>query len=259
MIVERALNDQYLSNSFVVADEAGGSAVIIDAGGPAEPLVAAIADFNLDVTHLLCTHHHVDHVSFNDFFVQKYGCRVFVPEAEADLFTGPYDETIDDGQIITSGGLTIKGLHTPGHTKGMLAFMITGGHDDGVEHGGVASVFTGDTLFKGTVGGTLAPGHSTYADLKSSIMDTLMGLPHEMIVYPGHTDYTTIGEEWENNPFIRIWRGVDEPQIKRCTVQGQEADLILRATDYDGGTKCWVRFDDGTDQVTPGSWVVDAE
>ena len=61
MIVERALNDQYLSNSFVVADEAGGSAVIIDAGGPAEPLVAAIADFNLDVTHLLCTHHHEDH------------------------------------------------------------------------------------------------------------------------------------------------------------------------------------------------------
>ena len=88
MIVERALNKQYLSNSFVVGDEPGGSCVIIDAGGPAEPLTDFIAENELKVTHLLCTHHHVDHVSFNDFFVQKYACPVVVPAAEADLFQG---------------------------------------------------------------------------------------------------------------------------------------------------------------------------
>ena len=186
MIVERALNEQYLSNSFVVGDQPGGSAVIIDAGGPAEPLTEFIAANDLTVTHLLCTHHHVDHVSFNDFFVQTYGCPVFVPAAEADLFDGPYDETIPDGGVITSGGLSIKALHTPGHTKGMLAFVIND-----------AAVFTGDTLFKGTVGGTLAPGHSTFSDIQHSIMEVLMKLPHEMTVYPGHTDYTTIGEEWD--------------------------------------------------------------
>ncbi len=248
MIVKRALNEQYLSNSFVVGDQPGGSAVIIDAGGPAEPLTEFIAANDLTVTHLLCTHHHVDHVSFNDFFVQTYGCPVFVPAAEADLFDGPYDETIADGGVITSGGLSIKALHTPGHTKGMLAFVI---NDTGV--------FTGDTLFKGTVGGTLAPGHSTFSDIQHSIMEVLMKLPHEMSVYPGHTDYTTIGEEWDTNPFVRIWRGLDEPDIKRCTAMDRPADLVLRAMDYDGGTKCWVRFDDGGDEIAPGSRVIDAD
>ena len=246
MLVGRALNDQYLSNSFVVADEAGGKAVIIDAGGPSEPLTDFINEHDLEVTRLLCTHHHVDHVAFNDFFVDKYQCPVHVPAAEADLFQGPYDETIADGDVLEVGGLTIKALHTPGHTKGMLAFVI---NDEGV--------FTGDTLFKGTVGGTLAPGHSTFEDLKHSIMEVLMGLPKELTVYPGHTDYTTIGDEWDNNPFIRIWRGVDEPEVKPCEVQGKPAQLVLRAEDYDGGTKCWVRFEEEGDQVAPGSWVVD--
>lgn len=246
MLVERALNDQYLSNSFVVADQAGGKAVIIDAGGPSEPLTGFINANDVEVALLLCTHHHVDHVAFNDFFVDKYHCPVHVPAAEADLFKGPYDETIADGDVLEVGGLRIKALHTPGHTKGMLAFVI---NDEGV--------FTGDTLFKGTVGGTLAPGHSTFDDLKHSIMEVLMGLPKELTVYPGHTDYTTIGEEWDSNPFIRIWRGVDEPEPKPCTVQGKPAELMLRALDYDGGTKCWVRFEEEGDQVAPGSWVVD--
>jgi glyoxylase-like metal-dependent hydrolase (beta-lactamase superfamily II) len=246
MILQRALNQQYLSNSFVVADRQGGSAVIIDAGGPSEPLTDFVATNELEVTHLLCTHHHVDHVSFNDFFADKYQCPVHVPAAEADLFQGDFDATIADGEVLTSGELSIKARHTPGHTKGMLAFVING-----------EGVFTGDTLFKGTVGGTLAPGHSTFDDLKRSIMKVLMKLPPGMKVYPGHTDFTTIGEEWENNPFIRIWRGLDQPEIKPCTVQGKPAELVLRATDYDGGTKCWVRFPGGGDEIAPGSWVKD--
>ncbi len=255
MIVERALNRQYLSNSFVVGDEPGGSAVIIDAGGPSEPLTDFIAANELDVTHLLCTHHHVDHVSFNGLFVQEYSCPVLVPAAEADLFAGHYDGTLEDNEVVTSGGLSITALHTPGHTKGMLAFLIGAGEGADAAEG----VFTGDTLFKGTVGGTLAPGHSTFADLKHSIMDVLMKLPNDLAVYPGHTDFTTVGEEWEGNPFVRIWRGVDTPEIKRCTAMGQPADLVLRAMDYDGGTKCWVRFDDGGDEIAPGSKVVDVD
>ena len=247
MIVERALNDQYLSNSFVVGDDPGGKCVIIDAGGPPEPLTDFIYENDLTVTHLLCTHHHVDHVSFNHFFVEKYGCPVLVPSAEADLFQGPYDGTLSDEDQITSGRLSIKAMHTPGHTKGMLAFVVDN-----------EAVFTGDTLFKGTIGGTLAPGHATFADIRHSIMEVLMKLPPEMTVYPGHTDFTTIGKEWTNNPFIRIWRGLDKPEIKRCTAMGQLADLVLRARDYDGGTKCWVRFDDSVDEIAPGSQVVDA-
>ena len=76
-------------------------------------------------------------------------------------------------------------------------------------------VFTGDTLFKGSVGGVRAPGHTTYADLKSSIMDTLLKLPPETRIHPGHTDPTTVADELEHNPFVRIWRGLD-PEGERA-------------------------------------------
>jgi len=247
MIIERALNESYLSNSFVIGDEPGGTAVIVDAGGPVEPLVEAIEENDLTVTHLLCTHHHVDHVSHNGFFQDRYGCPVVASEVEAGLL-GSCDQTLTDGDEIATGDLRIRALLTPGHTRGMLAFVV---NDE--------LVLTGDTLFKEAVGGTLAPGHATFDDLKHSIMEVLLDLPDEMRVLPGHTDETTIGHEREHNPFVRIWRGLDDPEIKRCTAMGRPADLVLRARDYDGGTKCWVRFDDGGDEIAPGSQVVDED
>jgi glyoxylase-like metal-dependent hydrolase (beta-lactamase superfamily II) len=116
-------------------------------------------------------------------------------------------------------------------------------------------VFTGDTLFKGSVGGVRAPGSTSYADLKSSIMDTLMSLPRETRVHPGHTDPTTIGDELEHNGFIRIWRGVDPEGSEPCTALGEPATLILLGDDYDGGHKAWVRWPDGSDDIVPGSRV----
>ena len=117
-------------------------------------------------------------------------------------------------------------------------------------------VFTGDTLFRESVGGTRAPGHATFEELRHSIMEVLMRLPKDMTVHPGHTEPTTIGEEWERNPFIRAWRGLDAPRETRCTALGLPATLLLRAKDYDGGTKCWVRFDEGNRlDVVPGSRV----
>ena len=111
------------------------------------------------------------------------------------------------------GGLEIGALHTPGHTAGMLNFLVNG-----------SEVFTGDTLFKGSVGGVKAPGSTSFADLKSSIMDGLMGLPKETRVHPGHTDPTTVGEEWEGNAFIRLWRGLDEEGDEPCTVWERPRD-----------------------------------
>src|SRR5919108_269121 len=78
------------------------------------------------------------------------------------------------------GALTVRALPTPGHTKGMISLYVGG------------EVFTGDTLFKNSVGGVRAPGHTTFADLRRSIMDVLMELPPETIVYPGHTDSSTV-------------------------------------------------------------------
>ena len=154
------------------------------------------------------------------------------------------DRTIEPGETLEVGALHVETLHTPGHTAGMLNFVIDGGE-----------VFTGDTLFKGSVGGVRAPGSTTFEDLRASIMDVLMKLPHEMVVRPGHTDPTTIGDEWENNAFVRVWRGLDEEGTEACKVEGQEATLILWAPDYDGGNKAWVRWPDGSDDIVPGSRV----
>jgi glyoxylase-like metal-dependent hydrolase (beta-lactamase superfamily II) len=233
MIVERTMSEGWLSNSYLVADEPGGQAVLIDTGGPIDPLLRKIEALRLTVSHVLCTHHHVDHVQHNAAYQARFGCPVGGHAAESSLFGG-LDVELQDGDELSIGQLPIRALHVPGHTLGQLAYVV-----------GEERVFTGDTLFRRTVGGTRGPGHTTFEEIRDSIMDKLMRLPHEMVVHPGHSDATIIGEEWSENPFVRIWRGLDDPVEVRCRALGQPATLLLRAGDYDGGTKCWVRFDDG--------------
>jgi hydroxyacylglutathione hydrolase len=243
MILERSMNDQFLSNTYVVADEDGGTAVMIDAGGPVQPLLQAIEDHDLDLSHVLLTHHHYDHVCELDQVLARH------PDAEVLIHPGERDQvegatgTIAPGDTVQAGGLSIEAIHTPGHTNGMLSFLVGG------------NVFTGDTLFKNSVGGVRAPGHTTYADLKESIMDRLMGLPPETAIHPGHTDPTTVADEWEGNAFIRVWRGLDPEGDEACTALGEPATLVLLGDDYDGGHKAWVRWPDGADDIVPGSQV----
>jgi glyoxylase-like metal-dependent hydrolase (beta-lactamase superfamily II) len=191
--------------------------------------------------------------------------------------------SVDAGEAIRFGGLEVRPLHTPGHTSGMLSFLVSGsaqevavgtgpasgpGRGAGRGHGRAtpstapggfagreAVVFTGDTLFKGSVGGVRAPGHSTYLDLRDSIMGTLMELPPETLIYPGHADATTVAQEWEDNGFIRVWRGLDAEGSEPCTALGEPATLVLLGKDYDGGTKAWIRWQDGSDDIVPGSQV----
>jgi glyoxylase-like metal-dependent hydrolase (beta-lactamase superfamily II) len=241
VIIERSMNDAWLSNTYLVADEEGGTGVVIDAGGPCAPLLAAADRLGVDVTTLLLTHHHHDHVAearaWQDVEVLAH------PIEAAQLER--VDRTIEPGETLELGGLRVETLLTPGHTAGMLNFVIDG-----------SDVFTGDTLFKGSVGGVKAPGSTGFEDLRRSIMDVLLELPPETRVRPGHTDPTTIGDESEHNPFIRIWRGLDEESSDRCTVWEKPATLILWASDYDGGHKAWVRWDEsGEDDIVPGSQV----
>jgi hydroxyacylglutathione hydrolase len=244
MIVESSMHSQWLSNAYLVADEPGGHGVVIDSGGPSEPLVEAIDRLELTVPYLLLTHHHGDHVAENHVYKERYDVEIRAHPLEAENLLD-VDSAIEPGDVLEVGDLRIDGLHTPGHTAGMLAFRV---NDE--------AVFTGDTLFKGSVGGVRAPGHTTFEDLRESIMDVLMKLPHETTVHPGHTDPTTIGNEWEHNAFIRLWRGLDPEGGERCTVQGESARLILWAPDYDGGHKAWVRWDgSGRDDIVPGSVV----
>jgi len=244
MIIEKTMSDGWLSNTYLVADKPGGHAVLIDTGGPTGPILKTIEDQRLELTHILCTHHHIDHVQNNAEYKDKFGCPVCGHTSEARLF-GALDLEIADGDELVSGDLHIRALHTPGHTLGMLAYIV---NDE--------RIFTGDTLFRRTVGGTRAPGHTNFEEIRHSIMEVLMRRPKETIVHPGHTDPTTIGEEWEENPFIRMWRGKESEGNQRCTAFGEPATLLLSARDYDGGSKCWVRFDEGNKlDIVPGSQV----
>jgi hydroxyacylglutathione hydrolase len=244
MIVERTMDSHWLSNSYLVADRPAGHAVIIDTGGPVGPILAKAAELRLTVSHVLCTHHHADHIAHNADYKAEFGCPVCGHCSERELFGG-LDLEIGDGDELVTGGLHIRALHVPGHTLGQLAYLV---NDE--------RVFTGDTLFRESVGGTRAPGHGTFEELRHSIMQVLMRLRRDMPIHPGHTDPTTVGEEWERNPFIRAWRGLDASRESRCTALGQPAALLLRARDYDGGSKCWVRFDEGNRlDVVPGSRV----
>ena len=240
MIIERSMQQDWLSNAYLVGDEDNGKAVVIDSGGPSEPLLEAAERLGVDVQKLLLTHHHHDHVAEAELW---QGVEVVAHPTEAALLGG-VDRTIEPGDTVEVGDLRVETLHTPGHTAGMLNFVVDG-----------TDVFTGDTLFKGSVGGVRAPGSTSFADLRASIMDVLMELPHEMRVHPGHTDPTTIGDEWEGNAFVRLWRGLDDEGDEPCRVGDQEATLVLWAPDYDGGHKAWVRWPDGSDDIVPGSQV----
>jgi glyoxylase-like metal-dependent hydrolase (beta-lactamase superfamily II) len=243
VIIERSMSDEWLSNAYLVADEPGGRGVLIDSGGPPEPLLEAIDKHGVTVEHLLLTHHHHDHVAENHVFKERLGVEILAHPLEAEQLPD-VDRTLEPGETLEVGDLRIEPIHTPGHTGGMLSLLVDG------------HVFTGDTLFKGSVGGVKAPGATGFADLKRSIMDVLLKLPPETEVHPGHTDPTTVAAEWEHNPFVRIWRGLDEESEDRCTVWEQPATLILWAPDYDGGHKAWVRWDEsGEDDIVPGSQV----
>jgi hydroxyacylglutathione hydrolase len=288
VIIERSMHDEWLSNTYVVADELGGSAVIIDAGGPVEPLLRMIRRGGFNLTHVLLTHHHFDHVSEVGELRRRWpSLEVLMSSLEQQLWRGTGEQEtggaaskgfhpIEAGQSLVLGALEVCPLHTPGHTAGMLSFLV-GESVKPVEDGGAESgragarpdsstapggftgrpavVFTGDTLFKGSVGGVKAPGHTTYTDLRDSIMGTLMELAPDTVIYPGHAEPTTVGHEWGSNAFIRVWRGLDREGTEQCTALGRPATLVLLGRDYDGGTKAWIRWPDGSDDIVPGSRV----
>jgi hydroxyacylglutathione hydrolase len=243
MLVHSTRHPQWLSNSWLIADKIGGDAILIDSGGPSSRIDNYLDDNNLTLRHVLCTHHHYDHVENNDHYRQKYCCEVCAHSNEVNLIDGAVSELIHN-QILSCGGLEVRCLHIPGHTSGQLAFYVNG-----------EVLFTGDTLFAGSIGGTQGPDHTSFEDLQHSLFEVLFALPDSTVVYPGHMQATTLSEELATNPFVRAFQGKDVVRERDCEVMGIAAKLMLRAADYDGGTKCWVRSTDGIDDIVAGSQV----
>jgi glyoxylase-like metal-dependent hydrolase (beta-lactamase superfamily II) len=215
VLVERSMDSRWLSNAYLVADEEGGAAVFVDSGAPLGPLLAAADRWGVEPKAVLRTHSHQDHVEHE----AELGLPVLVEATRV-------------------GGLDVEAIPTPGHSDDMVCFVIGG-----------ELVFSGDTLFKDAVGG------GDFAAIRRAVMDVYMAMPHERRVLPGHTDETTIGREWEENPFVRVWRGVAPEGAERVRVGGEEAKLVVWSPDYDGKGKAWVRFADGRDAIVGGSRV----
>ena len=230
MIVERAEHPSWTSNAYLVADRDGGSGVLVDSNGVEGPLLELVEQKGITITHVLTTHLDGDHVVCIDELGKRFGVPVL--------------RTYGGETIRSGGGLEIRPIPTPGHAVEHWALLVNG-----------TDCLTGDCLFKGTVGGTGNGGPNGYRNQVDSIMSKLMKLPPETRIHPGHTLPSTIGEEWEGNPFIRIWRGVDPEGDEPCRVRGQEATLILFGPDYDGTHKAWVRYPDGRDAIVGGSQI----
>jgi glyoxylase-like metal-dependent hydrolase (beta-lactamase superfamily II) len=245
MEIRRSEHSQFLSNSYLVADPETGDAFIVDGQGEDAELVEAAQELGVTPTHILLTHFHGDHVIL-DRFREAWGDLPVLASAQTaeQLGEGVVTERIEDGDEVEIGSLTVKALATPGHAAGHLALLVNG-----------TDVFTADVLFKGTVGGTRAPGATGIDDLRASIMETLLSLDDDVVVHPGHREPTTIGQERAHNPFVRAWRGDDPLGDEAVKVGGEDATLLVWGPDYDGTNKAYVRFADGSEAVTGGSQV----
>jgi glyoxylase-like metal-dependent hydrolase (beta-lactamase superfamily II) len=175
------------NNTYIVASAESGRAVIIDAAADAARILDAAAD--LDVTAVLTTHGHHDHVGAAGEVCAALGApfRLHPSDAiPAEVSPGP---PLADGEQIDLGGVLLETRHTPGHTPGSTCFL-TG-----------ECLFSGDTLFPGGPGATHGPG-ADFATIMRSLRDRLFILPDETLVLPGHGLDTTIGTE---RPFLDAW------------------------------------------------------
>ena len=215
VLLQRSMDSGWLSNAYVVGDRPGGVAVFVDSGAPLAPLLEFVREHRLEPQCVLRTHAHPDHVAHED-------------ELGLPVVTGAW----------SGGDLRVEAIATPAHSDDMVCFVV---NDE--------LVFSGDTLFRDTVGG------GPFDAIRRQVMDVYMAMPHERRVLPGHTDETTIGREWDENPFVRVWRGLDAEGTERVRVGGRDATLVVWSPDYDGKGKAWVRYEDGTDAIVGGSRV----
>ncbi len=208
MIIEKLVVGELQANCYIVADEKSGRALVIDPGEEAEKILGVITQNELKVIYIVNTHAHIDHIGANDIIREKTSASLLIHPVDAHLLENiemnlsimtnkerrflPPTRMIRDGDEVKLDQICLQVLHTPGHTPGSICLYIK---DE--------RVFSGDTLFSGSVGRVDLPGGS-FIDLQNSIREKLLTLPRKVIVHPGHGPDTTIGKEKKSNPFINI-------------------------------------------------------
>jgi hydroxyacylglutathione hydrolase len=194
-------------NCYIVRREGADRGLIIDPGEEAERILGAVHSLGIGIDAILITHCHFDHIGAVAPVARATGAPVHCPEIEvpvlADIMSfvpwpgfGPYesydaDETVAGGERLELAGLAMDVIHTPGHSPGHVTYSIA---DEG-------AVFSGDVLFKGSVGRADLPG-GDWGTLLESIRGLVDGLPEGTTVYPGHMGVTSLGAERASNPFL---------------------------------------------------------
>ena len=195
------------TNCFLVWDDVSKHGVIIDPGEEAERILTRVNELELKIDHILATHCHFDHIGAVASLVEELGVEFlahegdlfFVQDAKGaarkwgfDIEQPPLpDRYLKDGDEVNVGNITMKVIHTPGHSPGGVSFY------------GKGMVFAGDCLFQRSIGRTDFRMGSL-EELSRSIKTRLYTLPDETVVHTGHGPTTTIGEEKRHNPFVRV-------------------------------------------------------
>lgn len=197
-------------NCSVLADESSREAVVIDPGDEPERILRVLESMKLKPLALLHTHAHLDHITASRDVKEATGAAIRLHEADRALYDAlpeqaaffglsaqtplPPDAPLSDGETIRFGRFWLTAIHTPGHTPGSTCFQL---------EGDTPVLFSGDTLFRRSIGRTDLWGGDTEAIL-SSIRQKLFALPRDTPVICGHGPGTTIGEEKRLNPFAGI-------------------------------------------------------
>lgn len=209
MIIKMFTFGRYFANCYIVVCEETKEAAIIDptfdSKTEAEEILRVINQLGLSVKYIINTHGHPDHTAGNGIMKEATGASILIHEDDVPMLTRaknlsiffgfrsmtpPADSTLHDGDVIKVGHVELKVLHTPGHTKGGISLLV----DD--------VVFTGDTLFAGSIGRTDFPGGS-FKEIIHSIKTRLLTLPDHVKVYSGHGPVSVIAEERRHNPFLQ--------------------------------------------------------
>jgi hydroxyacylglutathione hydrolase len=205
MILIRLVVGPLQVNCFILADEKTKETVVIDPGDDAQEILRIIREKGLKVKYIINTHAHFDHVGANRAIKEATGAGLLIHEDDAPVLatvsnqsrsfgmnpvSSPApDRLLKHGDIITAGEISLKVLHTPGHTAGGISLL-----EEGI-------VFTGDSLFAGSIGRTDLPGGDLMT-LLQSIRENLLTLPDDTKVFSGHGPASTIGDERNENPFL---------------------------------------------------------
>jgi len=211
MILKRFTFGMYLTNCYVLGCEETKEATVIDPGFDKDREAKEILNFieqnGLHVKYIVNTHGHADHTAGNGIIKKATGAPILIHEDDAIMLTPvaktfsrvfglrvtspPADKALRDGDVIQVGRVKLVVLHTPGHSRGGISLL------------GEDFVFSGDTLFAGSIGRTDFPGAS-FEEIIHSIKTKLMTLPDHFKVYPGHGPVTTISSEKKHNPFLQM-------------------------------------------------------